>query len=302
MDAQAQEYDRFGPWAIEISDEDPPPPLFEPYLTRAEPALLSVKIPRHIERRAARPGTDLYDYLISLYEDDVMILQRVDQEVRSQTCRYQDVQHLCVKRCLLRGVIHLGLPGRSIDLPYNTVSDKLMQHLAVLVRERYCRESSSNPSPGTEPTVAEGELSFYFERLLAAERNQPDMHLLAAQGTVPLEPRSVSAARRLVFGITRKRLLESLHLTDGRELKIVDRGKSYAYRWETCYSADTSFIPIANVRAVTWREDDTNGTTDLILRTGGGEIFHAFAQGNPSIDPYAAFLAALPRIAAVAST
>jgi len=297
MDAQKREYDRFGPWAVEISEEDPLPPLFEPYLRRAAPALLSVKVPRHIERRAARPGMDLYDYLVSLYEDDMLILHRVGHDVTSETCRYRDVRHLCMERCLLRGVIRLGLPGRSIELVYNTVSDRLMQRLANLIRERYCRERPC-PSPEDEPSIVEGELSFYFERLLAAERTQPCMRLLAAQGTVPIEPRSAGAIRRLAFGVARKRLLESLHLTDGRELKIVDRGKAYVYRWETCYSADTSFIPVSNVQGVTWQDDAVNGTTDLILLTGGPEIRHAFVQGNPSLDRYASFLSALPRIAA----
>ncbi len=36
------EYDRFGPWIIEISALDPPPPLFQPYLTRQETPLLDI--------------------------------------------------------------------------------------------------------------------------------------------------------------------------------------------------------------------------------------------------------------------
>ena len=136
MDAQ-REYDRFGPWAIEVSEQDPAPPLFVPYLTRPERPLLSVKIPRHLERRNARPGMDLYDYLVSLYDDELVVLRRVGREVSTDSCRLRDVQHLRVTRCLLRGNIHLGLPGRPHDLPYNTVSDDLMLRLVDLIRRRY---------------------------------------------------------------------------------------------------------------------------------------------------------------------
>ena len=44
MDAVHREYDRFGPWAVEVSEEDPMPRLFEPHVTRREVPLLSLKI------------------------------------------------------------------------------------------------------------------------------------------------------------------------------------------------------------------------------------------------------------------
>ena len=55
MTGRDAEYDRFGPWVVEIGDEDPPPPLFLPHLTRTEQALLSVKIPRKVARRRGTP-------------------------------------------------------------------------------------------------------------------------------------------------------------------------------------------------------------------------------------------------------
>jgi len=297
MDAQRQEYDRFGPWSIEISGEDPPPPLFVPYLARTEPTLLSIKIPRRIERRDARPGMDLYDYLVCLYEDDLVVLRRVGSEVRSETCRYRDVQHLRVARHLLRGNIQLGLPGRPCDLPYNTVSDDLMLRLVDLVRQRYGRQDRRTPL-GREFEVRAGELSFYFEGLLATERqHRTGMRLLAAQGTAPVGSGGMTAARRFLFRITSKRLLESMHLTDGRELMIIDRGQAYAYRWHAVYGTDAWYIPIANLRGISWQEDSKDAAIDLILRTGGGTSTHVFAHDNPSIESYAAFLSALPDVA-----
>ena len=94
MNQRDPEYDRFGPWVVEISDEDPPPPLFVPHLSRTDTPLLSVKIPRVISRRDARPGMDLYDYLVSLYEEDVVVLERQDHHVEARTIRYADVHHL----------------------------------------------------------------------------------------------------------------------------------------------------------------------------------------------------------------
>jgi hypothetical protein len=292
MDAQEREYQRFGPWSVEITAEDPVPHLFEPYLARADPMLLGVKVPRHIERRNARPGMDLYDYAVCLYEDDLVVLRRDGREVRSETCRYADVQHVRVTRSLLFGDIHLALPGRAYDLRYNTVSDGLMQRVVDVVRQRY----GGKPPPvadAAEPEVRSGMLSFNFERRLARERRErPGLRLVAVQGTLGVRPR-MSAARRTLLRIADKRLLESMHLSDGRELVVISRGKEYAYRWDVLYRVDTSFMPLANISDASWEGDERDGVVRLALRTGADAGSFIFAEDNPSIDPYAAFLSAL---------
>jgi hypothetical protein len=323
LDERQHEYDRFGPWAIEVTAEDPAPPLFRPHLTRSEPALLSIKIPRHVERRNARPGMDLYDYLVCLYEDGLVVMQRAGQqrsgsEVRVETVRYQDVQYVGVSQDLLRGNLHLGLPGRPFDLPYNTVSEGLMWRAVDLVRQRYARpegqaiakpearavqgpDRQTVPDPGRQaihgPALQVGEnvLSFYFDRLLTDERrHSPDRRLLAAQVTLPVADGDVHPLRRILFSIASKCLLESMHLTDGRELKIIDRGAAYAYRWQAVYGVRTIFVPLANLRGASWREDDAHATTVLDLRTSGGSIEQVFRRDNPSLERYAAFLSAYP--------
>jgi hypothetical protein len=323
MDERQHEYHRFGPWAIEVTDEDPAPPLFRPYLTRSEPALLSIKIPRHVERRNARPGMDLYDYLVCLYEDGLVVMQRAGQqrgdrrragqersgdEVRVETVRYQDVQYVAVGQDLLRGNVHLGLPDRPFDLPYNTVSGDLMWRAVHLIRQRSARpeahtiasrEPRAVPDAGREtitgpdPQVGEDILSFYFDRLLADERRRsPDQRLLAAQATKAVADGDVHPVRRLLFSIASKRLLESMHLTDGHELKIIDRGAIYAYRWQAIYGVRTTFVPLANLRGVRWHEDEAHATTMLDLATSGGSIEQVFGRDNPMLERYAAFLSA----------
>lgn len=295
MDELQREYDRFGPWAIEVSAEDPPPRIFVPYLTRTETPLLSIKIPHHIERRNARPGMDLYDFLVTLYEEDLVVMQRLGREVRTETCRLRDVQHLRVSRCLLRGNIHLGLPARPYDLPYNTVSDDLMLRLVELIRQRYQRDSAQLPLG--DLAVPEDVLSFYFQRLLDAERRHDSgMHLLAFQGTLPVAQAEIGALRRAIFRVVDKRLLEAMHFSDGRELMILTRGRTYAYRWEVEYGVDTTYLPVRNIQAAGWTTDPSNGTTLLTLRTAGGETKCAFTADNESVASYAAWLAHLPGV------
>jgi hypothetical protein len=292
MDALRLEYDRFGPWVIRVSRDDPPPLLFMPHLSRSDDPLLALKIPRHIERRDARPGMDLYDFLICLYADDLVILQRVERDVRSWACRYRDVRQLRVTRNLLRGIIHLGLPGQSFDLPYNTVSDAEMLGMVAMIRERYERPGAG-PEPPQEPVIPDGTLSFYFDRLRASERRvHPERRLLAVQGTMKVAAQG-SGLRRWALRAAGKRLLESMHSSDGHELMIRGRGQPYAYRWESVYGSDAWYIPLAGIREAGWREDAGNGAVELSIRTAAGLSHHVFASDNPSVAAYEAYLSGL---------
>jgi len=287
------EYDRFGPWVVEIGDEDPPPPLFLPHLTRTERALLSVKIPRKVTRREAHPGMDLYDYVVSLYEQDMVILERVEHDVRSRTIAYRDVRLLQIQEELLRGSIHLGVPEEPYDLPFNSVSSKTMRRLVDLVRDRYGRTSRS--AAFTAPSPAIDELSFYFVRMLKAERQGgSEMQLLAAQPDRSLGSREAGLVRRILIGIVDKRLLESVHLSDGRELRVVDRGRPYAYRWQTVYGRRVTWIPIANITDIAWQDDAGHpAVATLVVKTSGGHGLWVFARDNPGLADYRELLAQL---------
>ncbi len=288
------EYDRFGPWVLEISEEDPPPPLFLPYLTREETPLFSVKIPRKIERRDASPGMNLYDYMVSLYEDDLVILQRVGDAVRSFVFLYRDVKYVRLEEDLLKGSLFLAMPGELFLLPFNTVSRDAMRPLVDLIRQRYSDGGGQAPV-GEKNAVVQGELSYYFSRVLARELSQnPQSRSLAVQADTLIGSYEAGALRRMMFGMISKTLLESIHLGDGRELKSIGRGRPYKYKWQTVHATETTFIPIANISGVTWQADPGNeAVVNLILDTPGGSITYVFTNDNPSLPGYERYLTAV---------
>lgn len=298
MNQRDPEYDRFGPWVIEINDEDPPPPLFLPHLTRTETPLLSVKIPRKISRREAHPGMDLYDYMISLYEHDIVVLERVEREVRSRTIRYRDIEQLSMRDELLRGNLHLGVAEGPYDLPYNTVSGDIMRRLVEIIRERYHRDQE--PLGVKVEAVEPGELSFYFERLLRDEQEGGSgVQPVASQAETQLGALEEGLARRVLFGLVAKRLLESLHLSDGRELKVVDRGQPYAYRWQTVYGRTETWIPLANITAVDWdwgAEQADSSPVTVTMSTGAGGNVWVFTPNNPTLGHYRRYLTEVQQV------
>jgi hypothetical protein len=294
MSQRDPEYDRFGPWVVEISDEDPIPPLFQPHLTRAQTPLLSIKIPRRISRREANPGMDLYDYVVSLYEDDLVVLQRVKHEVEARTIRYRDVHHLSIRNELLRGAVHLGIPGGHYDLPYNAVSGEIMGRLTEMIRERYLAEPAS--APARPEAVETTELSFYFERLLREELERASgMVPVATQSDTRMGALEEGVLRRLIFGVMDKRLLESLHFSDGRELRVVDRGRTYAYRWHSVYGRRETWVPLANITGADWDwgpDDADAAPVTVTISTAAGELPWTFTPNNPSLGHYRRFLTA----------
>jgi hypothetical protein len=295
MSQRDPEYDRFGPWVIEISEEDPPPPLFLPHLTRPERPLLSIKIPRKVSRREAHPGMDLYDYVVSLYEEDMVVLERVDRQVAEQVIRYHELQYVSLRDELLRGTVHLGSAEGHHELPYNTVSGDIMRRLVGLVRSRYL--------PTDEPLTVEiepiesSELSFYFERLLRDERaSGSGMQPVTTQADTQLGALEASSWRRLLFGIVDKRLLESLHLSDGLELHVIDRGQAFAYRWQSTYGRRETWIPLSRITESDWDwgPDKTDAApVTLTVGTRAGELRWVFTPNNATLGSYRRFLTAV---------
>ena len=294
MNAAQLEYDRFGPWISEISPLDPVPPLFTPYPTRPESPLLNIKIPRDIDRRDARPGMPLYDYLVTLYETDMVILARDEAGVTAETIAYSDIRSLSYSEELLQGALILGLDGRAYNLRFSTVSKDIIRRLIDLVRARYLDGTPITAVHHDAPAPT-GQLSFLFTSLLAKERRA--RQLLAAQADTPIGREETNLLRRLAATAGDKRLLESLHFSDGREPKILRRGRPYKYLWQKVYALDTLYLPLHHVHRVQWHTDQGNtAVIHLTLQTDAGPHTYSLTRDNPALQTYRAYLAALSRI------
>ena len=297
MAARDPEYDHFGPWALQISDRDPVPPIFRPHLVADEAPLFSLKIPRAIERRNAHPGMHLYDYLVVLNKEHLRVLTREGEVVRSSVFRYGDIQAIVYAEELLAGNLRLVLPGETFDLPFNTVSSQLMDRVVKLIRGRYSSNDPVVDETGEQDAFAAGgisdeDLSFYFAGLINELRTQsPGLRVLASQPNVAVGRIQDRGFRRLFFGLIGKTLLESLHMIHGSELRIVSRGRAFRYRGASVYGRHTCYLPIGNILGATWEPSDRDSAiTRLILAVHGGEFSFHFVRDNPMVPVYADLL------------
>ena len=298
-----QEYDRFGPWAIEISELDPVPPLFQPYLTSEETPLLSVKVPRKIERRNARPGMNLYDYVVTLYHEELNILERVLDDVRSVTCPYRDIQCILHGEDLLAGRLRLILSKEAFEFPYSTVSSVLIERMVELVRQRYA-DQERVLTIGQDLDASEQGMSFYYAGVLKRLNSKsPEMQVLACQMETPIRKYESRALRSLFFGVIGKQLLESLHLSDGRELCMMDQGRTYRYRGFPVYTRNIYYLPISKITGISWDVDEKNPIVmNLTVENPGGRFSFAFVSDNRSIASFARTLAEIPGIGGASQT
>lgn len=291
MDVQQREYDRFGPWVTEISAEDPVPPLFAPHVKDQESALLSLKIPRRIERRDASPGMDLYDYLVSAYEDHLIILKRDGRSVSSRRWEYGEIQIVHFIEDLLDGRLQLVVESHGVDLPFNSVSSEAMKKLLHVIRERFADDTTYATDALVVPEPNPG-LSFYFQgRLTEYAAKWPRFRLCATQAEISVGHAENRGLRRFFFRLFRRRLTESLHYSDGRELVVVHHGRRFGYMGRPIYAQHTTYIPVKRMTAVEWVEDPANASlVTLAVATEAARFTVGFAKDNPCISGYSAFL------------
>src|SRR5690606_4021037 len=105
------------------------------------------------------------DYLVCLYASELEVMHRDPEGVTRWTCAYRDIGYLSITRTLLRGILHLTTPAGTCDVPFNTTSDRPMQRLVALIRERYPRQRRS-PAPPAALGGPERSLSFGMQHRL----------------------------------------------------------------------------------------------------------------------------------------
>jgi hypothetical protein len=277
------EYDAFGPWIYEVNEEHPMPPLFAPYYKSLDNSLMVIKIPRNLERRNARPDMDLYDYVISLYEDSICILKRVDEHVEEMRAHYSSIVGIEDHRRLLKGT----LDHDKLIIPYNTVSSNIILKFTRIIREKFTQKSFDIKS-AFDPGEDYGVEVLYRNMLKDIKPIIPDIRVCAVQRSIPLKLAKGNFFERLGHFFSRQILLNSLHLTNNKELIVFTRGRAIIKRGKANYDYSTIYIPIEKLESIfTERDEKYEGLEVINLKLAAQEFRFYFDQTNRrSIDFY----------------
>ncbi len=218
---ETAEYNAFGPWAYEISDRHPLPRLFAPYFTADDKAVMKIKIPREIERRNAKPGMDLYDYVVALYEDRILVLKREGDTVLEKQIPLEELKGVRIYQNLLKGGYTIFSARGSISFPFNSVSLDLFQKLTNLSFERVktqCRDISSLPVTETAP-----ESMLLINMLHDTEMKLPGVRVGAVQKSADVHRKGATQnmIERMLWGEMNP---EALHLYTDQYLIVLENG------------------------------------------------------------------------------
>lgn len=220
------EYNAFGPWAYEISDKYPLPRLFAPYFAADDNAVLKIKIPREIERRNASPGMDLYDYVVALYEDSLLVLERRDDKAVEHRINLKDFKGIRIYENMLKGGYTIYSAEEAISFPFNAVSIDLFQKLTNLVLEKAkgmdvagsTVQVSSLPVTDTVP-----ESMLLTNMLHDIQMKVPDLRVGAVQKSVDVHRKG--ATRDIIERLLWKEMNpEALHTYTDQYLVVLENG------------------------------------------------------------------------------
>ena len=131
-------------------------------------------------------------------------------------------------------MLDMHVQDRTYSLTFNTVSTGVIEKLIGLVRNRYLPggDDTGKGRDSRESDLPE-DMSFYFAGILSAKTvSEPDMVFHAYQPELRRSTIEKNSWKRLFYGATDKRLLESMFFSNGGELEVVGRGRTRRYHWQ----------------------------------------------------------------------
>lgn len=254
MNAIELEYHCFGPWILEVTDENPLPPIFVPYYKESNDYLMLIKVPSNIERTHAKPGMDLYNYVIGMYDNYVYILERDGRTVNELKFAYGEIEGIESLTDLLLGRLTIYMKDRILKIHYNSVSDNIITNLIKIIRDKYTQKIykkmpiENNQSKGIERI---------YKNLLDSMKSCGDiMNISALQPSIKVRATNLSFFKKILNAVKQPKLLSAIHLSNDKELLILNRGKSFRYRSDTIHSYNLTYIPIEKIQSIELIKDE----------------------------------------------
>lgn len=284
------EYDAFGPWIYEITEEHPLPKLFVPYVNMEEPCLMMFKIPREIERRRASPDMPLYDYLIAAYSDRICIWHRSDNNVEETIVNYNKIQGIQLYRNILMGTCILYLTDKVAAIPFNTVSMKTIFRFSKIIRSRSAADSQASIMTVkclenvTIPDV------LLINLLRELREDGEILKLYAEQSSIVVKSSEESFYQKIRHLLRPERISGSLHLLNKHELIILQAGSGALCHGKQNYGYSYIYLPLNNIQEIQIGENiPYQNAVKVSLKLHDQKVFFCFQKENqPAIDFYSA--------------
>jgi len=246
MDKLQREYDRFGPWVAEIKVEDDVPRQFVEF---ADPILksdFSFKVPVAAERRDLKPGMVLYETVVSVTGDRLLILHLRESSIDRREVDLKSLQYIQCNKAMLFGELLMVSAGQSSSITFNVVEPEPIEKLERHIRAQYCDHV---PKVNLDDILGqEHTQSFLYETLLAQEAKKENLKIVAYQPSIQLKAEHIPLLQRWKVVPEELVLKDTLFLTNGSELIVMSRMQDVKRVRQSDYGYRHTYIPLGNVR------------------------------------------------------
>lgn len=240
------EFDSFGPWIIVINGRHTLPPLFKSYQEELNNSIFTFKVPRKIERRKANPHMHLYNMVVGVLPDHLLILTREDEKITEKRIALSDIRYITQSECLLNGDLLLDTPEGKTVINYNTVSGDIITTFVELIRNLI-------KIPQAEFIVNEIDIQFkandiLFENLFnGLKKKEAEIRLIAYQPSFYVQV--IPSFWHTLKHFTRKasRLSSTMFICNNKELIVINRSTKVEDVFDSVYGYAFTYIPLANI-------------------------------------------------------
>lgn len=280
-DRRKLEYDAFGPWIIEIYQKNILPELFSNFVNMDKKYDLLIKIPRNIERRRASPKMELYDYVIGVCKDELYIYERNGKIITEKIFKLCDIYSIKIYTSLLFGQVFIQIKNSIFTFNFNTISEDIIMKLAILIRRKFIKEQDFKFENYVESeNIGKTELYYHtmWDRINRREKN---IKIMAIQQTKKLKYNDRNIIRKILYRLTRSKLLSCLYLTNDKELIIIKKGENFSINKRADYSETFTYIPFHRISKISIKDSKyTKEVKEIILQVGGEHIKLLFDENN----------------------
>ena len=295
---RSAEFDAFGPWVDRVHDATEVPGLYRDFPVDFSTSRLVLKVPRNISRRDALPTMDLYDHLVIVAPESLIVLSRKDAGYTRSAFGYSDIVALTDTVDLIEGRLDiLAGTGDTLTVPYNGSSEDVITHLVDVLSELSLDTmppipTIALPTPDDPPADLDlldlgkedvGLVTSYFDLM----RHELGASLLAAHGRTVLPPRG-GRITRAVHAFYPMTLHGAVLCRTERELHIISR-KTWLLRGSTPdLSRSHTTIPLAAINEISLRpHPDYLGASVVALRLGTTTHDMVLPEGSAAVHALA---------------
>jgi DNA-binding MarR family transcriptional regulator len=248
MNKLEQEYHSFGSWLVEIKNEEDIPLQFIELKQTILDAEYSFKVPRKIERRKAHPGMRLYDAVVSLYPDKIILQQIHNKAVEVDEILFNEISYLVHINELLDSQMIIVTKKQEYVIEYNSVSSDISSGFISKIRDKIL---TSTPVLDLDAFVEVKTIdSELYKNLISNEINDSPVKIIEYQPFIQLSKTNPSPAEMLFNTHNKYELQDTVFLANTKELIVVNRKEAVKKIDKADYGYSRTYLDLTKIRGI----------------------------------------------------